>query len=102
MLIVPIQPVPNQTFSCLLANQSCQITLSTGACGVLFMTLAVNNVPLVENRVCENLNRIVRYAYLAFTGDFWFSDQQGSDDPIYTGLGSRFLLEYLEASDLEP
>ena len=29
MLIVPVQATPNQTFSILLGNQSCQITLTT-------------------------------------------------------------------------
>lgn len=100
MLIVPIQPVPNQTFSCLLGNQSCQITLFTRAAGALFMSLAVNNTPIVDNRICENLNRIVRYSYLGFIGDFWFIDQLGETDPAYAGLGSRYLLEYIEASDL--
>lgn len=99
MLIVPVQAVPNQTFSVLLANQACQIALFTRPSG-LYLSLAIANVVVVDNVICQNVNRIVRYPYLGFVGDLWFLDQQGSDDPVYTGLGSRFLLEYLEAVDL--
>lgn len=98
MLIVPVQSVPNQTISVLLGDQSCQITLFTRASG-LYISLAVSNQSIIDNVICQNVNRVVRYPYLGFVGDLWFFDQQGSDDPFYTGLGSRFLLEYLEAAD---
>lgn len=99
MQVVPVQAVPNQVFSILLGGQACQIGLVTRFFG-LYMDLAVNNEPILSGVVCQNLNRIVRYSYLGFVGDFWFKDTQGSDDPVYTGLGTRFILEYLEASDL--
>jgi hypothetical protein len=99
MLIVPVQAVPNQTLSVLLANQVCQITLRTRFYG-LFMDVSVNDKPVVHGVICLNWNRIVRSAYLGFVGDLAFWDTQGSDDPAYTGLGSRYLLYYLEKSDL--
>jgi hypothetical protein len=40
MLIVPVQPVPNQTLSILLANQLCQLTLRTRFYG-LFMDVSL-------------------------------------------------------------
>jgi hypothetical protein len=43
---------------------------------------------------------MVRETYLGFIGDLSFTDTQGTSDPVYTGLGSRFVLLYLEASDL--
>lgn len=100
MKIVPVQAVPNQIFAILLGNQSCQITLQTRFYG-LYMDLAVNNVPLRAGVVCQNQNRIIRYPSLGFIGDFWFTDTQGTDDPVYTGLGTRWLLEYIELADLE-
>jgi hypothetical protein len=101
MLIVPTQAVPNQTFAILLGGQSCQIALSTRFYG-LFFDLSVNNIPVRNGVICQNLNRIIRYPSLGFIGDFWFTDTQGSTDPVYTGLGSagRYLLEYWEAADL--
>jgi hypothetical protein len=99
MLIVPVRPVPNQTLSILLANQLCQLTLRTRFYG-LFMDVSVNDAPIVQGVICQNWNRIVRSAYLGFIGDFAFWDTQGKTDPIYTGLGSRYPLYYLEKFDL--
>jgi hypothetical protein len=99
MLIVPVRAVPNQTLSIQLANQLCQLTLRTRFYG-LFMDVSVNDAPIVHGVVCQNWNRIVRSAYLGFVGDFAFWDTQGKTDPAYTDLGSRYLLYYLEKSDL--
>jgi hypothetical protein len=99
MLIVPVQPVPNQTLSILLANQLCQLTLRTRFFG-LFMDVSVNDAPIVQSVICQRWNRIVRSAYLGFVGDFAFWDAQGKTDPTFSGLGDRYLLYYLEKSDL--
>lgn len=99
MLIVPVRAVPNQTLQVVLANQSCVLNIWQTPAG-LFTDVYVGNTPIILGVLCQNLNRIVRDLYLGFVGDFWFSDQQGTDDPAYNGLGSQFLLEYLEASDL--
>jgi len=70
----------------------------------MFVTLYVANSLVVASVIAENLNRIVRYEYLGFVGDLAFVDTQagadGGSDPIYTGLGSRFQLLYLETADL--
>lgn len=99
MLIVPLQPIASQTVSVNLANQNTQIEVYQTDYG-MFMDVAVNNQPIINSVLCENLNRIVRDAYLGFIGDFAFIDNQGSDDPVYTGLGTRFSLAYLEVADL--
>jgi hypothetical protein len=99
MQIVPVQAVPNQTISILLANQSCQITLSTRFFG-LYMDLSVSNTPVRAGVVCQDRNRLIRYQYLGFLGDFWFLDTQGTSDPVYTGIGSRYLLQYIAQADL--
>ena len=101
MLIVPVQPTPNQTLSALLDGQICQITLTTRFDGRLYFSLTVNNAEIVPNVICRNANLLVRYPYLGVIGDFWIFDTQGSDDPVYSSLGSRFLLQYLEESDLQ-
>lgn len=99
MQIIPIQPLPNQNLQVQLANQACTIELRQTAYG-LFCSLFIGANPIVSNVLCENLNRIVRSLYLGFSGDLAFNDTQGTSDPVYTGLGSRFQLVYLAASDL--
>lgn len=73
------------------------------------MDLFVNNNPIIEGVICQNYRRIVRSLYLGFSGDFWFADQLSTfdangipigSDPVYIGLGSQYLLQYLAPSDL--
>lgn len=99
MLSVPLLPVPSQSASIILDSQSVQFSVYQKLLG-LYMDVYVDNVLIIGGVLCENTNRIVRSVYLGFTGDFMFFDNQGTDDPYYTGLGSRFSLIYLEAGDL--
>jgi len=99
MLSIPLTPVPSQTLNSVLSGQNCTLniyTLSTG----LFMDVLINGISIVSGVLCVNRSRIVRNAYLGFIGDLVFTDTQGTNDPDYTGLGTRYALIYLEASDL--
>lgn len=100
MQTIPVQPVPNQGFQCTLAGQQVAISIYQTDFG-LFLDVVSNGVAVVYGVLCENLNRIVRDAYLGFSGDFCFYDSTGAGaDPVFTGLGSQFVLIYLEAADL--
>lgn len=97
--IVPLQPTPSQELTISLSGQACQIEVIQKNSG-MYMNLYVNNDPIILGVICENINRIVRDLYLGFLGDFFFFDTVGTDDPFYTGLGSRFLLVYIEPNEL--
>lgn len=99
MEIVPLDPVPAQTLEVVLNSQNCQITLQQRSTG-LFMNLTANGTVIVLGVLCENLNRIVRSLYLGFVGDLTFIDNQGTDDPVFSGLGARFSLAYLTPEEL--
>jgi hypothetical protein len=101
MQIIPLQPVPSQTVAVLLADQNCQIKCYQKSTG-MFLDLYVDDALIIGGVICLNLNRIVRSLYLGFIGDLAFIDSTGSADPIYTGLGDRFNLAYLEVSELPP
>lgn len=101
MQLVPLQPVPSQTLQIVLADQSCILNVYQSPTA-MFIDVLVNNAPIKLGAICQNLNRIVRYLYLGFIGDFIFVDTQGEQDPSYIGLGSRFQLIYLEPADLPP
>lgn len=104
MNVVPLQPIPNQTLQVQLNGQACTLDIFQYAYG-LFMSVYVGNNLVIASVICENFVRIVRDAYLGFSGDFIFLDMQGAEDPVYTGLGgasARFQLIYLlptEAGD---
>ena len=99
MLNVPIKSAPSQNLQTVLAGQQIALSIYTLSTG-LYMDVQKNNVPVATGVICHDRNKIVRAAYTGFIGDFIFVDTQGKDDPVYSGLGSRFLLTYLEASDL--
>lgn len=100
MQLIPLQPKPNQTFGIVLGGQACEINLVQKTTG-LFATLWVNNTVIVSYRLVRHGVPIVRQSYLGFTGDLMILDSQGSDDPIYTGLGNRWNLYYITDSDYE-
>lgn len=99
MQIIPLQVLPNQTVTVTLDGQNSQVNVYQ-TFGGLFLDLYVNNVLVVGGVICQNLNRIVRSLYLGFSGDLAFIDSQGSDDPVYSGLGTRFVLAYFSAAEL--
>jgi len=105
MLVVPLVPVPSQTLAIVLAQQNCAINLYTRG-AFLYFDLSYNGIDVVTCRICRNVQRLLRDAgYHGFIGDFMFLDLHVADlingeDPAYSGLGSRFQLVYLEASDL--
>jgi len=99
MQTIPTQPTPNQILTVILGDQICQIKITQQITGI-FCDLYLNGVLVVGGVLCQNLNRIVRSTYLGFVGDLCFIDNQGEDDPIYTGLGTRFTLVYLEPGEV--
>lgn len=94
MLLVPIRALPNQQVQCQLNGQACTLNIYQQAFG-LYVDLYVGSTLIIAGVIAENLNRIVRSAYLGFSGDFTFYDTQGKTDPVYTGLGDRYQLVYL-------
>lgn len=91
--VLPVQPLPAQTFEALLGAQDCEISLQQMATG-LFATLSVSGSQIIAGRYCCDRVSWVRYAYLDFVGWLYFVDTQGGNDPSYEGLGSRYILVY--------
>ncbi len=101
MQVIQIQDVSNQTVAVQLSGQSCTLNIYTLLSG-LFCDVYTNGNLIIAGVVCEDRNRIVRDLYLGFVGDLSFIDTQGANDPSYPGLGSRYLLCYLDTFDLAP
>ena len=100
MQVIPLAATPNQTMKCVLGGQYCTIRLMTTSAGLLIDVL-VNESPVVQGVLCLDQNRLIRYPYLGFVGDLVFVDTQGSQDPEYSGLGSRYQLLYLSPGDYD-
>lgn len=91
--VIPLQPIPAQTFQVTLGGQNCTIALQQMATG-LFASLAVGGAPIISGRYCNDRVGWVRQDYLGFIGWIYFVDTQGGCDPYYTGLGARYILVY--------
>lgn len=118
MQMIPLQAAPSQTINVSLGGQSCTINVyqkgilppftPAGATSpnvyllpaVVYLDLYVANTLILGGIRCMNGVVIVRDAYLGFIGDLVFYDTQGSTDPVYTGLGARYVLTYLSPGDI--
>lgn len=108
-----IGAVPAQTFQTVLSGQNCSFSLYTRT-GYdfndltlntvntnLYMDLTVNGVSITTGAICLNEKRLlINRQYFGFIGDLMFVDTQGTEDPQYAGLGTRWQLVYVEAADL--
>ncbi|EPL4123867.1 phage baseplate plug family protein [Citrobacter amalonaticus] len=99
MRTIPLTPQKSQSFYIDLSGQNCGIRLIQRE-SFLYIDLMVNGVPIIQGVPCLYGNKIVRYRYLGFSGDLFFIDNQGQQDPSYDGLGSRFALYYIEEGEL--
>lgn len=99
MKSLPLSQVASQTLSATLAGQVAGLKIYQLRTG-LFMDVYKDGTLVVGGVICQNLNRIVRSAYLGFDGDFVWYDSQGNSDPTYDGFGERFFLYYLEAAEI--
>ena len=97
---ISLQPVPSQQVQVVLDGQTCAINVYVKP-QCMFFDLALNGTPIAYAVQCKNMVSLVPTSYLGFSGWLIFFDTQGSDDPIYTGLGTRWVLLYLDAADLE-
>lgn len=93
MDIVPLRAVPSQELTIYIGNQPTKIAVYQKRTG-LFIDISVNAVPVVTGVLCRDRTWIIRSAYHGYSGDFSFLDTQGTADPEYTGLGSRYVLAW--------
>ena len=92
--VLPIQPVPSQTFQATLGTQNCSITLQQMSTG-LFVSLSISGAPIISGKYANDRVNLIRQSYLGFVGWLYFVDSSGKGrDPDFSGLGSRYLLVY--------
>lgn len=96
MKSIPLSATPSQSLQTQLApDKKANITLRWLANNLYFSLDGV-----VTNRVCRDRQRLLVDAqYREFGGDFLFVDTQGAADPVWSGLGSRYILVYVNADE---
>lgn len=91
---IPLTAVPSQSFTIQLGGQNCAINLYQLSTG-LFFDLSANGNDIVNTMICLNLVGLIREEYLGFQGQLVFLDTEGTSDPTYDGLGTRYHLVYI-------
>ncbi len=99
MLEVSLSPEKSQQFTVELGGQSCMIRLFQMN-SAMYFDLSVEGGIKLQGVPCLNNTKLVRYPYLRFKGELFFSDLVGGDDPHWSELGVRFKLFYLSSEDL--
>lgn len=95
---IPLQAAPSQTTNVILSDQQCQISIYQKPQG-LFVDVASNGVSVVSGVLALNAVPIICREYVGFIGNLLFIDTQGTSDPTYDGLGSRYSFVYLTAEE---
>lgn len=95
---IPLQPVPSQSTKVVLGGQNCQLLVYQKPQGV-FVDINADGVDVVVGVIARDAVPLVCREYTGFVGNLLFIDTQGSADPSYGGLGSRFSLVYLTADE---
>ena len=91
---IPLIPgKPAQSLAVPLNGALATLTFAQKLTGV-YATIALGNTAIASNVLCRDGAKLLNGQYLDFPGDFAFLDTQGSSDPDYLGLGSRYVLAY--------
>ena len=90
---IPISQEPNQTFNIDLNGQRCVFEFITRGMS-LFMNFTLNDRKVIDGMICLNNVDLVQYKEFDFNGKLYFTDTQGNKDPIFNGLGERWVLIY--------
>jgi hypothetical protein len=88
LMNIPLQPIPNQSVSFTLNDESYTVEVNTLRENIYISVFRAGGYVL-RNRALRS------YAPVGF--GLQLADTLGTDDPVYTGLGTRWLLMGLQA-----
>ncbi len=82
---IPLRSIPNQSLQTRINGDTYDITIESMR-DRLYITVFVNDLPLVRNRAL--------LSFAPFEGGLQLVDLRGRDDPAFQELGTRFKLMY--------
>ncbi len=91
---IPLAALTSQTVNVSLNGQDCAISVYQLFTG-LYVDLIANGTTIFTCRLATDRTNLARnQAYMGFQGQLFFLDMNGTDDPVYTDIGTRFILLY--------
>jgi restriction endonuclease S subunit len=97
MLIIPIQPIPNQNIRLTVNGQACEINLRQQNTGIYF-SLVSDGTSICNSVLCQNAAPL--NSQFSFNGVFVLFDVESNEKPDYSRLGTKWVLYYLEAGEI--
>lgn len=95
---IPLAPTPNQSLSVVLQERNVAVTLRTLQ-GSMYADVLCDGVPICTGRACVDRQSLTaRAEYVGFPElVLCFADLQGTNDPQWAELGTRYVLLSVEA-----
>jgi len=90
---IPLLPVPSQVVSTTIRQQNIILSVYLRN-GWLFSNVNINGSDVALGTLVHDRVPIIKKTYLPILGNVSIVDQNGTDDPVYTGLGSRFVATF--------
>lgn len=91
--IIPIDKIPNQSFDVNLDGRNFRFEFITK--GVfIYMNLSIEEEEKLNGIICLNDVDLIQYNDIGVNGRIYFFDTQGDKNPVYYGLGERWVLFY--------
>lgn len=101
MVEIPLIAVPSQGLQIILGGQECTLAVYQRNAR-LYLDMDVGDTRVITGAVCLDGVGVVRHAQTVFTGSLHFVDTQSHEAPLWSGLGARWLLIYLEPGEAIP
>ncbi|GBQ49452.1 phage baseplate plug family protein [Acetobacter ghanensis] len=98
-VVIPLGAVAYQSLRVPLSGHAVRLDLQQRGTG-LYASVWMDDVPVLAGVLCQDRTWLIRNAAYGMPGDLAFADTQGTQDPDYSGLGSRFVLVYAEGQNV--
>ena len=99
MIRVPIDAVPNQTFSIVLEEDRYDFELKSSQTST-FATITKNEVVLISSVRCVGGTFLIPYSYLVGTGGNFIFETPNEVIPYYPNFGVTQFLTYMTAAEI--
>lgn len=90
---IPLQVTANQELLIILERQNCSIRLIQRN-KKMYLSLWIDENEVWSGFICHDRLPLAQSRTYDFYGNLVFVDLEGSSDPVYTGLGTRWKLFY--------
>lgn len=94
ILQIPLSKIPNQIVAVDLEEKHCVFEFITRGDKMYANKITIDDEVKARGIACLNRNNLFNFFSSGLSGELYFFDMNGSQEPKYYGLNSRWLLLY--------